>query len=127
MTLGEYIKKYRTDHKYSMDEFAKRVSMSKAYISILERNYNPSTGKAAVPSLETVRRVALATGMDFNELIAMLDEDQQISLGAGDEIGVNVVKIACRDGTYIERLLTDEQTIAIRAILDALPDASGDL
>ena len=85
LTLGEYIKKYRTDHRYSMDEFAKRVNMSKAYISILERNYNPSTGKAAVPSLETIRRVALATGTDFNELIAMLDGDQQISLGNDDE------------------------------------------
>ena len=126
MTLGEYIKKYRTDHKYSMDEFAKRVKMSKAYISILERNYNPSTGKAAVPSLETIRRVALATGMDFNELIAMLDGDQQISLST-DDVGINVVKIACRDGTYIERLLTDEQAVAIRAMLDALPDASEDL
>lgn len=127
MTLGEYIKKYRADHKYSMDEFARRVNMSKAYISILERNYNPSTGKAAVPSLETVRRVALATGMDFNELIAMLDEDQQVSLVQGDEIGVNVIKIACRDGTYIERLLSDDQMLAIRAMLDALPDASEDL
>ena len=127
MTLGEYIKKYRTDHKYSMDEFAKRVSMSKAYISILERNYNPSTGKAAVPSLETIRRVALATGMDFNELIAMLDEDQQISLNTEDDIGINIIKIACRDGTYIERLLTDEQMVAIRAMLDELPDASEDL
>ena len=126
MTLGEYIKKYRTDHKYSMDEFAKRVSMSKAYISILERNYNPSTGKAAVPSLETVRRVALATGTDFNELIARLDGDQQISLGT-DDVGINVVKIACRDGTYIERILTDDQTAAIKAVLDALPDATEDL
>lgn len=126
MTLGEFIKEYRTGHKYSMDEFAKRINMSKAYISILERNFNPSTGKAPVPSLETVRRVALATGTDFNELIAMLDGDQQISLGNGD-LGVNVVKIACRDGTYMERLLTDEQMVAIRAMLDALPDASEDL
>ena len=80
MTLGDYIKEYRQTHKYSMDDFAKRIGMSKAYVSILERNYNPSTGKAAIPSIDTIKRVAAATGIGFNELFAMLDEDQEVSL-----------------------------------------------
>lgn len=80
MTLGDYIKEYRQSHKYSMDDFARQTGMSKAYISILERNYNPSTGKAAIPSLDTIKRVAAATSVDFNDLIAMLDGDQEISL-----------------------------------------------
>ena len=80
MTLGDYIKEYRQAHKYSMDDFAKRTGLSKAYVSILERNYNPSTGKAAVPSLETIKRVALATGIGFNELFAMLDGNLEVSL-----------------------------------------------
>lgn len=81
MTLGDYIKEYRQTHSYSMDEFAQRTGISKAYISILERNYNPSTGKAAIPSLDTIKRVAVATAVDFNELIAMLDGDQKVFLG----------------------------------------------
>lgn len=80
MTLGDYIKEYRQLNKCSMDDFARRSGMSKAYISILERNYNPSTGKAAIPSLETVKRVALTTNIDFNDLINMLDANQQVSL-----------------------------------------------
>lgn len=80
MTLGDYIKEYRQTHMFSMDDFAQRSGMSKAYVSILERNYNPSTGKAAIPSLETIKRVAIATGVDFNDLIAMLDENQEVSL-----------------------------------------------
>jgi len=80
MTLGDYIKEYRQAHKQSMDDFARRAGMSKAYVSILERNYNPSTGKAAVPSLETIKRVATATSVDFNDLIAMLDNDLEVSL-----------------------------------------------
>lgn len=80
MTLGDYIKEYRQAHKYSMDDFARRSGMSKAYVSILERNYNPSTGKAAIPSLETIKRVATATGVDFNDLISMLDGDQEVLL-----------------------------------------------
>ena len=81
MTLGDYIKEYRQAHNYSMDDFARRTGMSKAYISILERNYNPSTGKAAIPSLDTIKRVAIATNVDFNDLIAMLDGDQEVFLG----------------------------------------------
>lgn len=80
MTLGDYIKEYRQLHQQSMDDFAKRSGMSKAYVSILERNYNPSTGKAAIPSLDTIKRVAFATCVDFNDLIAMLDGNQEVSL-----------------------------------------------
>ena len=83
MTLGDYIKNYRHTHKYSMDEFALRTGISKAYISILERNYNPSTGKAAIPSLDTIKRVAVATNADFNDLIAMLDDNQAVLVGSG--------------------------------------------
>lgn len=78
MTLGDYIKEYRTSNDLSMDEFSQKSGMSKAYISILERNYNPSTKRAAVPSIETIKRVAVATGTDFNDLIAAID--QEVSL-----------------------------------------------
>ena len=83
MTLGDYIKEYRQSHNYSMDDFARSTGMSKAYISILERNFNPSTGKAAIPSLETIKRVAIATGVDFNDLISLLDGNQEVSLHKG--------------------------------------------
>lgn len=39
----------------------------------------------------------------------------------------NMLCIAGRDGTFIERALTDEQLNAFKAMLDALPDASEDL
>lgn len=80
MTLGDYIKEYRLRHNYSMDEFAKRSGLSKAYVSILERNYNPTTKRAAIPSLDTLKRVSVATGMDFNDLLTVLDGDQEVSL-----------------------------------------------
>lgn len=80
MTLGDLIKEYRSDHKLSMDEFAQRSGLSKAYVSILERNVNPSTGKPAVPSLETIKGVSSAMGIDVNDLVSALDGDQIISL-----------------------------------------------
>lgn len=53
MTLGNYIKECRQAHRFSIDDFARRSGMSKAYVSISERNYNPSAGKAAVLKAES--------------------------------------------------------------------------
>lgn len=39
----------------------------------------------------------------------------------------NVLRLAGRDGSYVERVLTDDQLKALTAILDQMPDASGDL
>lgn len=88
MTLGDYIREYRKAHSCSMEDFARKAGLSKAYVSILERNHNPSTGKAAIPSLDTIKRVAAATGMDCNALLATLDGSLSASLKP--EIGASL-------------------------------------
>ena len=80
MILGDFIKNYRREHGCSMEQFAKMTGLSKAYISILERNVNPVNGKPVIPSLETIKAVAQAINMDFNEVIAVLDGNQPVSL-----------------------------------------------
>lgn len=82
MTLGELIKQYRAAEKISMEGFAKRAGLSKQYISILERNYNPSSKRAPVPTLETVLSVAKAMGRDFDDVFVLLDQNQKIKLPA---------------------------------------------
>ena len=39
----------------------------------------------------------------------------------------NILRLAGRDGSYLERTLTDDQLRALTAILDQMPDASDDL
>ena len=80
MILGDLIKNYRREHSCSMEQFAKISGLSKAYISILERNVNPVNGKPVIPSLETIKSVSQAIGMDFNDVISMLDGNQPVSL-----------------------------------------------
>lgn len=80
MTLGDIIKDYRDRHAMNMDDFAARAGLSKAYISILERNINPVNGKSPTPSLETIKAVSAAIGLDFNQVIEALDGNQEISL-----------------------------------------------
>lgn len=73
ITLGEFIKKYRDDNKLSMDQFAKMSGVSKAYISVLEKNKRPKTGKPVTPSISIIKNIAETMNISFNELINMLE------------------------------------------------------
>lgn len=75
MILGTLIRNYRVKNHISMEQFAKKSGLSKAYISILERNLNPVNGKTVTPSLTTIKAVAAAIEMDLDEVIACLDKD----------------------------------------------------
>lgn len=75
MTLGDLIKSYRNEHCLSMDKFSDLSGISKAYISLLEKNKHPKTGKPIIPSLQTIKQAANAMDLDFNQLIGMIDSD----------------------------------------------------
>ena len=78
-TLGNIIKEYRELHSMSMDEFSKRSGISKAYISLLERNKHPKTGKPITPSVDTIKLASDGMNMDFNDLFNMIDGDVSLS------------------------------------------------
>ncbi len=78
MILGDLIKAYREEHDMSMDDFAKLCDLSKAYISMIEKNINPRNNKPIVPTLETFAKVSHAMNMELNELLKLLDTDQLV-------------------------------------------------
>lgn len=80
MTLGEIIKAYRTSHGMSQDAIAERSGLSKAYISILERNRNPKTGRPPVVSLKAIGALAAAVNSSFDEVFNQLNADVQVSV-----------------------------------------------
>lgn len=87
MTLGEIIKEYRTERRISMEEFARLVGLSKAYISILERNHNPSNGRQPKPTMDTIAAVASVVGMSLNEIFRKLDVETTVNISAAtDEV-----------------------------------------
>ena len=45
MTLGDLIKAYRAAHGLTMQEFANLSGLSKAYVSMLEKNKHPQNNK----------------------------------------------------------------------------------
>ncbi len=75
MKLGDYIYEYRTKNKLSMDDFAKKSGISKAYISLLEKGRHPQNGKPIIPSLETIKKVSTAINMSFETVLNSIDQD----------------------------------------------------
>ena len=81
MTLGECIKEYRDSHYMSQRQFAEECGLSNAYISILEKNINPKTGEAPVPTYGVYKKVADAMGISAQELMERAT-DSFVSIGS---------------------------------------------
>ena len=79
MELKTFINSYRTEHNLTMEQFAKLASLSKGYISMLEKGYNPQTGKKIIPSISALNNIAIATGTDLDYLLKIID-DIEVSL-----------------------------------------------
>ncbi len=82
MTLGEYIKLYREEHHMSQRTFIEMCNgaMSTGYISMLEKNYNPATGKQLAPSIEVYKAVADATNVTLDWLLRRLDGASEVTM-----------------------------------------------
>ncbi len=72
MTVGDVISEYRKKHGISMERFAKMAGISKAYVSMLERN-KTQRGDEPSPSIEVYRSIAKALGIRVDDLIRMVD------------------------------------------------------
>lgn len=79
MELKTFINSYRTEHNLTMEQFAKSASLSKGYISMLEKGYNPQTGKKIIPSISALNNIAIATETDLDHLLKIID-DIEVSL-----------------------------------------------
>ena len=84
MTLGEIIKDYRNQHEMSMDAFAEKSGISKAYISLLEKNKHPKTGNSIAPSVAIIQSAAKAMNMDFDDLFSKLTGCVSVNTAAAD-------------------------------------------
>lgn len=80
MKLSNVLKDFRKANNLTMDELAIKVGVSKAYISMLEKNKNSTSGKPIKPSLTTLKNIALALNMNLDELINIIDDDLVVSL-----------------------------------------------
>lgn len=91
MKLSNIITDYRNQEQISQREFARRCGLSNSYISFIENEYNPRTGKPIVPTLEQYHKIASGMGLTVHELFERLDEDSPVDLHVSDVSSVPIV------------------------------------
>lgn len=101
MKLGDIVREFRQSHGMTMQEFADLASLSKGYISMLEKGRNPRNGLPITPSIDTYAKIARAMNMTAEELLAKAKgEDVAIPAPAAEPMG-----LTARDERDIERRL----------------------
>lgn len=78
MTLGDAISAFRKEHGMSMDGFSEVSGISKAYISMLEKNQT-QRGTPPTPSIDIYRNAAKGMGISLEKLIRMVDDVISVS------------------------------------------------
>lgn len=74
MTLAELISDYRKSHNLSQRQMGMQCGLSTGYISLIEKEVNPQTGKPMVPTLTVLNKIAKGMGITIDELIATCDD-----------------------------------------------------
>ena len=80
MKLSTIVTDYRHRMQISQREFSRRCGLSNSYISFIENEFNPRTGKPIVPTIEQYQKIASGMGMTVQQLFELLDEDSPVDL-----------------------------------------------
>lgn len=144
MTFSELLIKHRSDHSLSQRKFAELCGLSNGYISMLENNLNPSTGKPVIPTLPALNKIARGMGISLDDLLSMVDDNAVISLRrdpAPEEnypLPDNIIPmprmntvpllgvIACGDPILAEENLTGEVSVPEHVTADFALRCQGD-
>lgn len=94
MRLSELLKVYREEHGLSQRQFASMCDLSNGYISLLEGEVNPKTGKPITPTLPQLAKIAEGMKMTLSELLSCIDD-----------IPVNL----CNDTISVQPILSAEE------------------
>ena len=109
MTLGGCIREYRHIHGISQRQFAEMCDLSNAYISILEKNINPKTGYAPVPTFGVYKKVADAMGITVDDLFKKAD-DSYVSVGSKMTLEMPAVPFSGETQKMIDHRIEEADT-----------------
>ena len=121
-TFGDRLKTLRNKKGLSQMEFSKQIGISKSSVNMYERGERE-------PNFEILETIADYFNVDLDYLLGKTDIENRAKAAVipFKPDNRNVLRLAGRDGSYLERTLTDDQLRALTAILDQMPDASDDL
>lgn len=129
MTIGDRIKARRIQVGLSVDQVAERIGKNRATVYRYESNDIEKFPLDILPPLAEVLNTTPAYLMGWSDSTdsGKTNNQAQTEVIPFKPDNRNLLRLAGRDGSYLERTLTDDQLRALTAILDQMPDASDDL
>lgn len=76
MKLGQIIYAYRQEHGISQRAFAREAGLSAGYISMLETDRNPTSGRAISPTLDVLQAISDTIGIRVEELLLLMVQEK---------------------------------------------------
>ena len=101
-------------HGEKQTDIAKLLGVSKSTVSEYCKGQQ-------MPRMDKIEMLSVHYGVLKSELL----EPQTVSGQASEDSSEkkNIVRIAGRDGSYVEKKLSDEQVAALKTLIDQLPEA----
>jgi len=135
--IAHNISHHRSEAGLSAKQLADMIGVDEAYVVGLESGQiklEQDVLYRICDALHLIPSNFLSRDEDFSEdeeyllsrrekAPALTEKDRR----SGIEKNMNILRIAGRDGSFEERVLTDDQMATVKAFLNLLPDASDDL
>lgn len=115
--LGNRIKTLRENAHLSQIDLAKILHIGNTTVS----QYESGT---RVPSDTIKLAIAQHFGVSLDYLMGAIDEKRKPPVNDEGQMAANTVRIAGRDGSYVEKRLSDDQVDLLRRMIDQLPDCT---
>ncbi len=118
MELNEKIRHLRLQKGMTLEEVGNRVGVGKSTVRKWE------SGDIANMRRDKIAKLATALGTSPAYLMGWSETDAKEKPPVIDEglMAANTVRIAGRDGSYVEKRLSDDQVDLLRRMIDQLPD-----
>lgn len=124
MEIGKLLKQRRLQLKLTLEEVGNAVGVGKSTVKKWEDGYIANMKRDKIASLASVLKIspALIMGLDKEDYcfgVALnYTKDSESNTKP-----INIIKIAGRDGSYLERILTDDQLDLLKKMIEQLPEA----
>lgn len=122
--LSRKIRELRMTHGLTLEQVAQQVGVGRSTVRKWE------TGMISNMRRDKIAKLAVALHTTPGYLMGWEDDSAPSSEQSfiRDEVcNHNIIRIASRNGSYQERILSDEQLAALEAILDQMPDVADDI
>lgn len=125
--LGKRIHDLRKARGLTLEQVGQAVGVGRSTVRKWENGIIANMKRDKIKKLSECLGSSPAYIMGWTDDPNGRDSKEKPTPASEGEPHVNIVKIAGRDGSFVEKRLTDKQLQALKSFVDLLPDASDDL